>query len=300
MEDYLKKDEPLIRNDEPLLISPITYSDLQHQVEILNNNSQVMKEIKNINNYFENLDKNNYDKILNNIFGFLCLYDLIKLRGTSNFFSTNILCYFTEKLNCIKGELENKKNNMIITDISESKNFKNLLLSNGTQKSIELLNQNAVNKFFQESNPPTDDEVFSIYEIFFQLINNPIISIKYNKTEFWDKCRLFFLKDGNTKIGDFLKEEIMGNNKIDTSEDNLYKIYKLSNNKLNIIIPSYINKICSNTALITFFIRDILNYLGISLDEEEVKQNGYWTYTKIINSIDKKIIKLKNMGNKNV
>ena len=53
-------------------------------------------------------------------------------------------------------------------------------------------------------------------------------------------------------------------------------------------------------ALITFFIRDILNYLGISLDEEEVKQNGYWTYTKIINSIDKKIIKLKNMGNKNV
>ena len=111
---------------------------------------------------------------------------------------------------------------------------------------------------------------------------------------------MFFLNDGNTKIGDLLKEEILGKNKIDISEDNLYKIYKLSNNKLNIIVPSYINKICSNTALITFYIRDILNYLGISLDEEEVKQNGYWTFTHIINSIDKKIIKLKNMGKKNV
>ena len=300
MEDYLQKDESLIRNDEPLLITPITYSDLEHQVEILNKNNQVLNEIKNINNYFENLDKNNCDKILNNIFVFLSLNDLIKLRGTSKFFSINVLSYFTEKLNCTKSELENKKINTIITDLSESKNFQKLVLSNGTQKSIHLLNQNVDNKFFQQSNPPTDDEVFFIYEIFFQLINNPIVNIKYNKTEFWDKCRLFFLNDGNTKIGDLLKEEILGKNKIDISEDNLYKIYKLSNNKLNIIVPSYINKICSNTALITFYIRDILNYLGISLDEEEVKQNGYWTFTHIINSIDKKIIKLKNMGKKNV
>ena len=299
MEDYLQKDEPMIRIDEPLLIAPITDSDLQHQVEILNNNIQIMKEIKNIN-YFESLDKNNCDTILNNIFGFLCLNDLIKLRATSKFFNANILCYFTEKLNCTKSELEDKKNNMIITDLSESKNFKDLVLSNGTQKSIELLNQNEVNKFFQKSNPPTDNEVFFIYEIFFQLINSPIVSIKYNKNEFWEQCRLFFLNDGNTKIGDLIKKEIMGNNKIDISEDNLYKIYKLSNDKLNIIVPSYINKICSNTALITFFIRDILNNLGISLDEEDVKQNGYWTYTNIINSIDKKIIKLKIMGNKNV
>jgi len=300
MEAFLKKDESLIRNDEPLLIAPITDSDLQQHVDIINNNNNIIKETKNINSYFENLDKINCDIILNNIFGFLCLEDLIKLRGSSKFFNTNILCYFTEKLNCTKIELENKKNNMTITDLSESKNFKNLVLSNGTQKSIELLNRNVINKFFQESNPPTDDNILLIYEIFFQLINSPIMSTKYNKNEFWDKCRLFFLNDGNTKIGDLLKEEILGNNKIDISEDNLYKIYKLSNNKLDTIVPSYISKICNNTALITFFIRDILNYLGISLDVEEIKQNGYWTYTNIINSIDKKIIKLKNMGNKNV
>ena len=301
MEDFLQKDEPLIRSDEPLLIAPITDSDLQHQVEILNNNNQIIEEIKNIkNNYFENLDKNIGDNILNNIFGFLCLNDLIKLRGTSKFFNKHILCYFTEKLNYTKIELENKKVNMIITDLSESKNFQNLELSNGTQKSIELLNQNVANKFFEESNPPMDDNVLFIYEIFFQLINNPIVRIKNNKNEFWDKCRLFFLNDGNTKIGDLLKEEIMGKNKIDTSEDNLYKIYKLSKNKLDIIVPSYINKICTHTSLITFFIRDILKYLGISLDEEDIKQNGYWTYTNIINSINKKIINLKNMGNKNV
>ena len=124
----MQKDEPLIRNDEPLLITPITYSDLEHQVEILNKNNQVLNEIKNINNYFENLDKNNCDKILNNIFVFLSLNDLIKLRGTSKFFSINVLSYFTEKLNCTKSELENKKINTIITDLSESKNFQKLVL----------------------------------------------------------------------------------------------------------------------------------------------------------------------------
>ena len=51
MEDYLQKDESLIRNDEPLLIAPITDNDLQNQVDILHSNNIIMKEIKNIINY---------------------------------------------------------------------------------------------------------------------------------------------------------------------------------------------------------------------------------------------------------
>ena len=134
-----------------------------------------------------------------NIFGFLYLNDLIQLRGTSKFFGTNILYYFIEKLNYTKSELENKKINMTITDVSEPKNLQNLVLSNGTQKSIELLNQNVINKFFQDINPPKDDNVLFIYEIFFQLINNPILNIKHNAKEFWEKCRLFFFNDGKLR-----------------------------------------------------------------------------------------------------
>ena len=108
-----------------------------------------------------------------------------------------------------------------------------------------------------------------------------------------EKCCFYFLNEAKDKIGDMLIN-IVKDNKIDVSEDNLYKVYILVKDKLDIIVPSHFNKICSTTPLITFYIKDILNFLGISTDEDDIKQNGYWTYTFIINAIEKKINKIKN------
>ena len=281
MESNLQKDEPLFHHDDPLLIAPVTDIDFQKNELV---NSSIASRDKNILEYF----KNNKEKNIKTIFEFLSIKDLIQLKGVSKFFNKNILDYFLKGLNESKKKVKIIKSG--ITNIPKTKNFKDFVFSKGTEKSIELLNQKIINKFFEELDPPKKDILF-IYQIFFQLINNNIKDLFNDKKQFWEKCRMYFLNEGKGKIGNLLKD-IIAKNEIDISEDNLYKIYELVKNKLYIILPSYFNRVCNTTVLMTFYIKDILNFLGISNDDEDVKQNGYWTYSYIMNSIDKKINKI--------
>ena len=283
IEINLQKSDPLL-NDEPLLITPITDSDFQKGTEIFSNLKDENKS-KNIIELFG--DK---ELCLDKIFEFISLIDLIQLKRVSKFFNTKILNYFVKNLSETKNRLISIKNE--ISSISEQKSLSDIKFSEGAKSSIKLLNENTMIKFFQGSRPPRDDILF-IFEVFFQMINKPIKDENNNKKTFWEKCCLYFLNETHGKIGDMLNN-IIKDNKIDISEDNLYKIYILVKDKLDIIIPSHFNKICSTTPLITFYIKDILNFLGISTDEDDIKQNGYWTYTFIINAIEKKINKIKN------
>ena len=283
IERNLQKTDPLF-SDEPLLITPITDSDFQKGVEMFSVFKDDKKN-KNIIELFGNKEIN-----IDKIFEFISLIDLIQLKSVSKFFNSKVLNYFVKNLTETKTKLIAIKNT--ISSISEQKNINDIKFSQGTESSIKLLNENIMTKFFQGSKPPRDDILF-IFEVFFQLINKPIKDAYNNKEAFWEKCRLYFLNEGNDKIGDMLYN-IVKNNKIDVSEDNLYKIYILVKDKMDIIVPSHFNKICSTTPLITFYIKDILNFLGISTDEDYIKQNGYWTYINIINSIEKKINKIKN------
>lgn len=286
MESNLQKSDELL-NDDPLLIAPITDSDFQQKGELIISDTP-SNEIKCIIEYFKLQD----EKGIKKIFEFLDFSTLIQLKGTSKYFNKIIINYLLKYLNEKRRNIEKVKNE--ITSIQEPKSLTDFKLSQETESTIQLLNESFINKFFEEANTPKDDILF-IFEVFFQLINNPIKDSKNNKEVFWEKCRLYFLNEGKGKIGDLFKN-IIKNNEIDISEDNLYNIYNLVNNKLNIIIPSYFNKICSNMSLITFFIKDILNFLGFSLDKDDINLNGYWTYTKIINSIDKKINNIKKMN----
>ena len=278
METSLQKDVRLFHHDDSLLIIPVTDVDFQKKGFM---SSTISPKGKNIIEFFNGKDERNIQKI----FEFLCVEDLIKVKGTSKYFNKNIINYFLKNLNETKKKLENIKNGFI--NIPEQKNFNNFVFSKGAEKSIELLNEKIITTFFEEVNPPKNEILF-VYQIFFQIINNPIKDLYKNKKQFWEKCRFFFLNEGKGKIGILLKDLII-KNKIDVSEDNLYKLYELVKNKLNIILPSYFNRVCRTTVLMTFYIKDILNYLGISNNKENIGQNGYWTYSYIINSIDKKI-----------
>ena len=280
METNLEKDYNLFEQDEPLLITPITDNDFQ-QNELIHIRKE-SNEIQIMKNFF----KNNDEKYIHNIFKFLDKKDVIALNGSSKYFNKKILNYLLKKLNEQKNDLEKIK--LLTVYSPEPKNFKNFEFSIGASKSIELLNESIMSKIFQKSTIPRIEILF-VFKVFFQLINNPIKDLYNNdKKEFWDSCRKVFLIEGNGKIGNYLNDIII-NNKIDITEDNLYKLYELVNNKLNIITPSYFNKVCSTTALITFYLKDILTFLGISIENEDIKQNGYWTYSNIIHSIENKI-----------
>ena len=277
-ESNLQQDNSFFQDDS-LLITPLNDNDFsQHDLILRKNELKAIK--RNIIDYFSNKDEKNIEII----FEFLSKNDLIQLKNVSKYFNKNILNYFLRYLNETKNNLEKIKKETIK---KYSKNFKDFVFSKGTIRANELLNEAIMSKFFKEQNPPRNDILF-IYEVFFQLINNPIINLNYNKNEFWKNCRDYFLNECKGKIGDLIKDIVI-NNKIDTSEENLYKIYELVKNKLNIILPSYFNKVSGITALISFSIKDILNFLGISTEKQDIKLNGYWTYSKIINSIDNKI-----------
>ena len=280
MESNLQKDNSFF-NDDSLLVTPLNDGDfIDHDLLFKKNELKEIKK-KNLIEYF----CYKYEQKITIIFGFLEKNDLIQLKSVSKYFNKNVLNYYLMNLTDKKNNLEKMKKEII--NIPGPKDFKYFNFSKGTLRANELLNESIMSKFFQEEKPPRNDILF-IYEVFFQLINNPIMQLKNNKCEFWKNCRLYFLNEGQGKTGNLLNNIII-NNKIDISEDNLYNIYELVKNKLHIILPSYFSKISNITALITFSIKDILNFLGISIDKEDIKRNGYWTYSKIIDSISKKI-----------
>ena len=76
--------------------------------------------------------------------------------------------------------------------------------------------------------------------------------------------------------------------KIDINRNNLYQIYNLVKGNLEIMVPNHYTEMCGTTGLFVFIVKEILEFLGISKKIKK-KENAYWTYTDIIDSIDYKI-----------
>jgi hypothetical protein len=74
------------------------------------------------------------------------------------------------------------------------------VMTRGSSKAIELLNENIYNKIFQESQD-SNDEVKMIYRIFFQLLNKNDISGIKNNNEFWSAAKKYFVTEGVGKTG---------------------------------------------------------------------------------------------------
>ena len=125
------------------------------------------------------------------------------------------------------------------------------------------------------------------------MINHPFaLTAKNNIDKFWEQCKYYFSNEQNGKTGDILISMI-NKNKIDINGNNLYQIYNLVKENPNKILPNYFSKICGTTGLFVFIIKDILDFLGIS-PKIKNKENAFWTYSDIIDSINEKINYLKN------
>ena len=290
MESALQKDD-LLNNNDPLLISPITDFDFEPNGKISSTNTinSDICELEKIKKFNYNLTKIFNDKLYKIISDYLSIHDLIQFKNISQYFHKLFKIYIITKLKKEKEYFINKKTNLNIDKNNLPKNlsFNDFTLSKGSIKAISLLNEPHLNYLFFEESPADNDRII-IYRIFFQLINHPYKYIPIDKKEeFWKKCQSYFSNDMNGKTGDLLQKTV-DNKNINIEGDNLYKIYKLANNNLKKIYPSYYSKSCGTTGLFTFFIKDILDFVGISNDQK-IQSKAYWTYIKIIGSIEDKL-----------
>jgi len=288
METALQKGEYLNNND-PLLIAPITDLDFYIDKKLSNasinlSNSDMKEKEKTLTNYFNRIDEKNFIIISD----YLNIDDLIKLKNISKYFHTLFIIYIKNYLQKERLFFNKKLTNLNISETKPQKHtLSDFTLSKKSFQAIELLNLPEVNKFFS-MNSSVNDISLIIYRIFFQLIKHPIKNIEIDKKEeFWEKCRYYFSHENKGKVGDLLKN-IFEEKKIFIDGNNLYKIYKIVYKNLDKIYPKYFRTFCANTGLITFLIKEILDFVGISNDEN-TKVNSYWTYNDIIDSLDNKI-----------
>ena len=287
IENNLQK-ENLLNINDPLLILPLSDLDFIPKGIVRKYSSRTDKGNNEKNFIFsfdvlQNLEKLKF-KI---IFKYLNLDELLSIKNISKQFHQLVITYLLEKLENEKLNILKIKEELKISTIPKREGIGNIILSKGAKKAIELLNESQLNHLFKNDDIPVD-EILLIYRIYFQMINHPFAKIaKTDIEKFWEKCKIYFTKEQNGRTGDILNNMI-NEIQIEINGNNLYQIYNLVKGNFNKIIPNYFSNICGTTGLFCFVIKDILDFLGIS-PKIKNKENAYWTYTDIIDSINQKI-----------
>ena len=288
MEYNLQKETGLNDND-PLLILPLKDLDFVPK-GLLRRNSIRAENPQNYRKYLLssfNLEENLNNIQLNNILKYLSINDLLLVKNLSKKFHQLIIAYLMEYLGKEKKSITDIKDNLNLNEKPNREGFDNFELSKGSKKAVLLLNEPELRCLFKQENTPIY-EILLIYRIYFQIINHPFALIaKVDMDQFWEKCRNYFLNENNGNSGDVLMTMI-NEKKIDISRNNLYQIYNLVKGNLEKMVPKYYMEMCGTTGLFVFIIKEILEFLGISKKIKK-KENAYWTYTDIIDSIDDKI-----------
>ena len=295
IDDILQK-ENILNDNDPLLILPLKDLDFVPK-GILRRNTVPKGDMREsrrykINNFklLENLEQMKFDI---NVFLFLNINTLIELKNVSKIFHKMAIPYIIQLLQKEKKYVMNIKESLNITKIPERESIENIVLNKGSKKAMQLLNESLLNHLFKDTKFPTDD-IILIYRIYFQMINHPYSLIaKSDILQFWEKCKLYFTTEQNGKTGDILLSMI-NQKKIDFSKNNEYQIYMLTKDNYKKILPNYFSNICGTTGLFVFVIKDILEFMGLT-PKIKKKENAFWTYSDIIESLDDKINYLSNI-----
>jgi hypothetical protein len=107
------------------------------------------------------------------------------------------------------------------------------------------------------------------------------------------KLVLHYYKLIGTFIGSALKN-------LELKEIELYELVNLigGQNNLSKINPNYFSKLCGTTGLVVFFVKDVLDYFGITGDKKANQTRIYKMYRFIIQKNNKTKEKIKQLLNK--
>ena len=284
------------------IINKHSLSLSSNKKKILNMTNSKNSKNEESTNMFCLLDLIN-SEYYNYILEYLTIEDLLKIKRTSKKYNNIIINYFINKYENEKIKLNRRISVLGLTSLTSdgNKNYHKISLNSfhlnkTSEKAISLLNDNLLNKlFYSSTNILPGDDILLIYRIFFCMINHPIIhTIDFiHKKKFWENCQNFFINESKGKIGNLLFD-IIRNKNICLTGKNILNIYNLAEHNLDKLIPSYFSKICGTTGLFVFFIKEVLDFLGITKDKEK-KQNFVVSYNIIIDFLNEKILKLKKL-----
>ena len=258
-------------------------------------NSRNEENIVKYSNYNENI----FPIIIEYIFEYLYIF-----LDTKSFFNFLIINkeYFKLLITLLITKKEENVNhiNKILTELKKNNNFLNFKDNKiktfeyniNSNRAISLLNTITVENFFNEENINFKDKKVSlIFDLYFISIGKKIDVIEYNfNNKLRQKYIINHFKLNNKKnIGIILDSEIKN---ILFNDEIINSLYNYSYNYINLISPTYLQKINKNIALISFLIKNILENIGITKDftNNNNLKKFYQLYCSRLN-INKEIIK---------
>ena len=274
-----EEDEDENENEETNSKNQSISSSCNKNSEVLNSNYQSSTiENKQINiDFGQYINSNDGDEIAKLIASFLDKQTKYNFFSCSKKLVNNLFLELNDTYNKIIEMNKISSINSIEEEINKIKNqFKgenldsnkySFQLSKGSMRAIQILDNEIYNNIFKskELNPPLD-KIILIYRIFFQLINQEEINEIVSDKKFWEEARIYFLENDDNKIGYFIKDNI---SEFDFTNENIYKLKKLTKGYEEKLKPTNYEKICETTTLFTFIIKDALEYCGIIYNKEK-------------------------------
>ena len=269
-------------------------------IEIKNNEIKKKNLNNNNNNKFENLLIENNNKMLEIICNYLDFKDKLNFFFVSkkllpNFF--NLIENFYKdfkKLNNITIYTINDKIENIKLRYSENlEKEMNFKISEGSEKAIQLLNEDYYKKSFKNKKIIENEnkiEIILVYKIFFQFLKNDIVNIK-NINNFWNETCEYINNNSNGRIGDFIIEK---GKEFDFSAENLYKIKKLVNGNEEKMKNKYYSERDGGTGLFVFLIKDALEFCGLIENEKKSCPKIMLNYYEYVQNLNDKIVNYIN------
>ena len=319
--------KPISLKIKPLKINDDNNNnDIRNTISTINNKNILLTEktSTNINisefNEKDNINNNNNKitfktlieiDLLKNITKYLTNSELIIFYSSSKkyFFSllnsylNSILKDYKKLFDLVLNQtMENKLSTLEVKfkaeDFEILPEFK---LNKGTIRAIECLKESLYIKIFKnEVSMKILEEIEIIYKILFQLIDKDNFVKINDKKIFWNEISKFLLENMNENLANYVNDIAK---KFDFSEKNIVKIKKICKDKnIENINPSYMGKLCGTTGLISFVIKDALEYSGIIEDKKtpplRIKKN-YEYQKEIIDNIEKYISIVKKIEENN-
>ncbi len=149
-------------------------------------------------------------------------------------------------------------------------------------------------KFFQEEKVPVDDYLIP-FKLFLQIINFKDAQPVYcqSNSHIWTCVYNLFKSSTENTSGTIMSSLIT--KEMDLSVKNIYEIIRVLGSNSYKITPNYYSKSCGTTGLVVFFVKDVLDYLGITYDRKTIAKRAGKTYDELNNYFDilKDKIKIK-------